>query len=346
MNGFAGLRIAMTSLHLPGSSKIGVGYQVHHLANELVGRGHTVTVFSADPPGDGACYTACQVDPGRSLRTFRFAWRLRDIDFAEFDILHAHGDDCFLGLTRRPPHVRTVHGSCFAEAHRIHGLENRARMTLLGVGELASMTIANRIVAVSRTTTRTYPWIRQVIPCGVDVNRFGAASGMSREPDPTILFVGTYGFRKRGRLLMEAFAHTVRPALPQARLWMVCDDAPQAPGVEVLGRISDAELVERYQRSWLFCLPSSYEGFGVPYIEALASGCPVVATPNAGALEVLEGGRWGSLVDDDRVGDAIVALLADDARRAEMAARGRERAKQFDWPEVADAYERIYASLI
>ena len=47
----------------------------------------------------------------------------------------------------------------------------------------------------------------------------------------------------------------------------------------MLGQVSDAELVDLYRSSWLFCLPSSYEGFGIPYAEAMANGCPVVATP-------------------------------------------------------------------
>ena len=54
-------------------------------------------------------------------------------------------------------------------------------------------------------------------------------------------------------------------------------------------------LIELYQQAWLFCLPSSYEGFGVPYIEAMSCGTPVVATPNAGAREVLEEMAGGTL---------------------------------------------------
>lgn len=49
-------------------------------------------------------------------------------------------------------------------------------------------------------------------------------------------------------------------------------------GVRVLGKVSLERLTEFYRRAWLFCLPSSYEGFGVPYIEAMASGTAVVAT--------------------------------------------------------------------
>jgi phosphatidylinositol alpha-mannosyltransferase len=342
----APLRIAITSLYLPGSSKIGVGFQVHHLANELVRRGHAVTVFSPDRAGEAARYDVHHVDPGSSIRSFRFAWRLRDVDLSGFDIVHAHGDDCFLAGRSRPPHVRTVHGSCFSEARRIPGVKEKTRMLLLGAGELVSMAIADRTVAVSAATTRAYPWIRQVIPCGVDAAKFGAEHPGGREPVPTILFVGTYENRKRGRLLAEAFARRVRPRLPDAQLWMVCSDAPEAPGIDVLGRVSDDELVDRYQRAWVFCLPSSYEGFGVPYIEALAAGCPVVATPNPGANEVLGDGEYGRVVEPGLLGDALLDLLEDSTTRTRLSARGRARAEQYDWRNIADAYERIYRSLL
>jgi glycosyltransferase involved in cell wall biosynthesis len=340
------MRIALASLYLPGSSKIGVGYQVHQLANKLVDRGHSVTVFSPDSAGDGARYQLRHVDPGDSLRTFRFAWRLRGVDFGQFDVFHGHGDDCFLIGRRRPPHLRTVHGSCFSEARRVPETKEKIRMVLLGAEELLSMAVADRCVAVSEATTRLYPWIDTVVPCGVDTNRFGVDPRRTREEVPTILFVGTYRNRKRGKLLAEVFTRTVRKALPDARLWMVCDDAPGGQGIDVLGRLSDDDLAERYQRAWVFCLPSSYEGFGVPYIEAMAAGCPVVSTPNPGATEVLAGGKFGRIVDVDRLGGELVELLRDDHSRAEMAWRGHERAQRYDWAEVVAAYENIYESLL
>ncbi len=80
---------------------------------------------------------------------------------------------------------------------------------------------------------------------------------------------------------------------------MVTQDAPpELPeGVTVLGRLSDDELADEYGRAWVFCLPSSYEGFGIPYAEAMTAGLPVVATPNVGARYVTDEGAVGSLVE-------------------------------------------------
>src|SRR5690606_10536824 len=96
-----------------------------------------------------------------------------------------------------------------------------------------------------------------------------------------------------------------------------------------------------------FCLPSAYEGFGVPYLEALACGLPVVATPNLGAREVLQDGALGVLARPDRLGAELVALLQDPARREQLAAEGRGVAvDRYAWPVVIAQYEQLYESLL
>src|ERR1700710_257910 len=130
------LRIAMISYYLPSGSKIGVGYQVHELATALTLRGHQVDVFSDCPPVDGANYGHRYIKMTGSLRTFRFAWRLRREDFSSYDVLHAHGDDYWLWRRRVARHIRTVHGSCFEEALHIPGFIEKLRMVMLGFSEV------------------------------------------------------------------------------------------------------------------------------------------------------------------------------------------------------------------
>ncbi|MGH1561893.1 glycosyltransferase family 4 protein [Mumia sp. DW29H23] len=341
--GEAPLRIAMISYYLPSGSKIGVGYQVHEIANELVRRGHHVDVFSECPPVDGALYGHQHVAISGALRTFRFATRLRRTDFRGYDVLHAHGDDYWLWRRRVRRHVRTIHGSCFEEALRIRGLKERTRMVLLGLSEVLASLVADVPVVVSPRTRRWTPWVREVVPNGVDATRF-RPSDADRAVDPTILFVGTWGGRKRGQALAEAFVADVLPRVPQARLLMVCRDAPHdpGPGIEVLGEVSDADLIAAYQRAWIFCLPSDYEGFGIPYAEAMACGLPVVATPNIGATYVTDGGRAGVLSPLPAIGGALADLLQDEGARRDWAKRGLERASEFTLASVVDRYEALY----
>jgi phosphatidylinositol alpha-mannosyltransferase len=333
----------MVSLYLPSGSKIGSGYQAHVIGNAVADRGHEVDMYSPCPAPSEARYRVVQVDSGSCIRTFRFAFRLRSVDFRGYDVLHAHGDDYLLFGRQRPIHVRTMHGSCFAEAIHIRGVKERTRMLLLGFSEVLSALAADRTVAVSDATRRWYPWIHRVIPNGVDLGRFQLGSDKSTHP--SILFVGTLGGRKRGHLLVGAFAKHVQPLFPEAELWMVSEHGPTQRGVKVFGRISESELISLYQRAWLFCLPSSYEGFGVPYVEAMACGTPVVSTPNPGAVEVLDSGNYGVITDPRDLGSTLVRVLRDSDTRSRLCGRGIERSKRYALDSVADEYVELYASL-
>ncbi|RZS63471.1 glycosyltransferase involved in cell wall biosynthesis [Agromyces ramosus] len=334
----------MISYYLPSESKIGVGYQVHALANELVRRGHTVDVFSPCAPVDGALYGHVHLPMSGPLRTFRFAFVMRRQDLSSYDVLHAHGEDYWMWRRRVPMHVRTLHGSCFEEALHVKGVKETARMLLLGLTEVLASLVADRTVLISPGTRRWTPWVRSIIPNGVDPAIFGRASPKAERP--TVLFVGTWGGRKRGAALAEAFARDVTPRLPDAELRMVTQDAPASlpSGVTALGRLSDAELADEYSRSWVFCLPSTYEGFGIPYAEAMTAGVPVVATPNLGARYVTEEGSAGVLTGMQDLGHVLADLLSDPDRRERVARRSRERARSFELGAVVSAYEQVYRS--
>ena len=338
------VKIATNSFYLPSDSKIGVGYVAHYLANALVSRGNDVTMLSPAPPCEDALYEHRQINAGPKFRLKGFAGALRRLDFSGFDVLHSHGEDHRIHRNVVPCHVRTIHGCCLEEAWHIHGAAAKIRMIYIAFMEIIASLRADASVAVSLNTTRFYPWIRRVIPNGVDLDLF--RPGMDREREPTVLFVGTYENRKRGRLLMDTFLKEIKPALPDTKLWMVCSDAPEADGVTVFGRISSEQLAALYRRAWVFCLPSSYEGFGVPYIEALASGTPVVATPNPGACEVLENGRLGLIVKPEELGRALISLLRDEKQRKQLSSDGLERARDYGWDLIAAQYERLYREVL
>ncbi len=336
------MNIALTSFYLPSIDKIGVGYQAHYMARAFVRRGHRVVMFSPAPRCVDADYEHRQIEVGHRFRLHRFAWAMRTQDMRAFDVLHAHGEDHFIWSGRVPCHVRTVHGSCLQEALKIPRFKSKLRMLFIAGTETLACAVADRVVAVSVNTTASYPWINRVIPNGVDLSIFHPGE---KESYPALLFVGTYHNRKRGKWLMEVFEKEIRPRVSGARLWMVCD-APSAESVVSLGRLSTPELAARYRGAWAFCLPSTYEGFGVPYIEAMASGTAVVTTPNPGSREVLQNGKWGTLASDSDLGDAIVRVLTDEAERKRLEGLGLRRAARFGWDTVAAEYEALYREVL
>jgi glycosyltransferase involved in cell wall biosynthesis len=107
--------------------------------------------------------------------------------------------------------------------------------------------------------------------------------------------------------------------------------------------VSDGALRALYERAVGLAFPSSYEGFGLPPVEAMASGCPVVVS-TAGALPEVCGDAalYCETGDATTLAGHLARLASDDALRAEMVARGRRRAAEFTWRRHA---ERVVETL-
>jgi len=328
----------MVSYYLPPLDRIGAGYMQHYLANAYVRAGNSVTMFSpVTDKSEDALYDLVTIPIQGRNRFFRFAWKLRRQAFTDFDMLHTGSEAFFLFGQKRPYHITTYHGSCLAEAIHSRRLQDRIRMLVMALAETGQCLLSDRNVCVSHNTRRYIPLAREVIWNGVDQTCF--QPGLPKSTAPSILFVGELDSRKRGRALLEAFEREVRQFVPNAELWIVRDTtAIESPGVLSFGRVSLAKLIELYQTAWVFCLPSSYEGFGVPYIEAMSSGTPVVATPNAGACEVLEEGKFGRIVPLPELGKVLIEVLENSNERKRLTELGLRRAKDFDWPTIVERY--------
>ncbi len=143
-------------------------------------------------------------------------------------------------------------------------------------------------------------------------------------------------------MLLDLFHREIRPQVPNAEFWAVCENPVEGEGVRWFGRVPFETLTDLFRRAWVFCLPSSYEGFGVPYIEAMASGTPVVASPNDGAREVTQEGKSGLLASDEKLGETLVRVLKDSELRQQLRDSGLQRAQDFSWERVCEQYEALY----
>ena len=173
-----------------------------------------------------------------------------------------------------------------------------------------------------------------------------------------ILSVNLWQPHKNLARLIGAFSH-LRAAMPELELHLA--GRPQAnyrdqpelaalltrPGIRVLGYLSEEDLGAAYANADVVCYPSLEEGFGLPILEAMASGAPVV-TSNASCLPEIAGGA-AILVDphsEQSIADGIKQALEEqgDARLRRIL-KGKDVASRFSWTESAGHYIRLYKSL-
>ena len=340
------MRIAMYHCDLPrlGRKPGGVAVHVHRLSEALVRRGHDVTVmtFSEAPE---AAYDVVRLRPhlGESssvVREYLVPWLFNLRSFAGFDVVHFHGDDWFY-FRRTLPTVRTFHGSALREAQHAASWRRRIDKRVIFPLEMLASRLATGSYAVGPDEETIYHALG-LLPIGVDA----VSEPEQRSFNPTILFIGTWRGRKRGELLYDVFRREVLPQVPEAELWMVADECPATAGVRWISTPTDAQLSAMLSSAWLFCLPSTYEGLGIPYLEAMAHGTPVVATPNAGSNALLDHGSFGMLTTDEQLGEALVRLLKDVTLRRSLAASGRRRAGDYSWDRCCVRHEEAYTRAI
>ncbi len=203
----------------------------------------------------------------------------------------------------------------------------------------------------------------RIVPYGVDGRFHPLPDGQVRPylrerfglSDPYVLYVGALTIRKNVERALEAFAAIVRH-LPSLRFVLVGPRAWKQTPVEAIvrrleiadkviatGPLGDADLPAIYSGAALFLFPSLYEGFGLPPLEAMACGTPVVCSNTSSLPEVV--GDAAIMVDPydvEGLAEAMALVLADTDLQAELRTKGLERAGQFTWERTARETVAVY----
>lgn len=286
----------------------------------------------------------------------------------EFDLFH--------GLDARLP--RGVSGKMIATLHDV-GAVKREEIAKAGFRDkklaayrdLAER--ADRIVCVSAATrdafVEVFPTplskfavVHHGIPASIH-RPDDAARAQTRArlelPDRFVFFVGLLSARKNLTILIEAFD---RVAAKDRSLWLILAGA-RAHGYEHVERaiarcaakdriwepgfVSDADLCSLYAESQAFVFPGLEEGFGIPMLEAMTCGTPVIAADRPVSREVA--GDAAVFVETTQVESlsyAIERLVGDQALRTTLIERGEEHAKQFTWDAAASRTLEVYDELL
>jgi glycosyltransferase involved in cell wall biosynthesis len=277
-------------------------------------------------------------------------WRV-DILFSPFQSLPVVGDF---------KKAMTVHG---AERYTVPGvLDWKNHMKWLFMENFV-LRCADAVISVSHTMTRDFCTATKYPEDRVYTTYLGVDDDFSRIvdpalleevrrryalPDPFVLFVGHLFPNKNLGNLLRAF-QLISMKIPHrlvivgGRRWKYQDDLAlieslgTADRVQILGFVPRADLVLLYNAACCFVFPSFYESFGLAQLEAMACGCPVVAS-RTGALPEVAGdcAMFCDPHDPKSIGEAIVKLVRDEQLRQAYVEKGLARAKAFTWKRCAE----------
>lgn len=233
-----------------------------------------------------------------------------------------------------------------------------------------ALRVADRVIAISQSTRRDLLHYLNVEPERVSVTPLAADERFQPQPDSTVQQVRqTYGLPHRYLLylginkpsknlvgLVEAFTRassrlTDYPHLVIAGAWdkrypearQVAQSSPVAERIHFIGPLPDVDLPALYASADWFVSSSLYEGFGLPLLEALACGTPVVCSNTSSLPEVVnEAALLFEPSNIDSIATALERAMTDAPLRATMRKRGLARAAQFSWARTAAATIKVY----
>jgi glycosyltransferase involved in cell wall biosynthesis len=305
------------------------------------------------------------VDRRVPVRALNFAWQrlewppVEALTGGRYDV--AHSPHPLLLPTRSAARVITVH-----DLHFMTHPERTSREIRRDYPPLASdhARRADRIIVSSKFAAGELQRLLNVPPDKIAVCPAGAPAWASQvqggDPKGYLLFVGTLGARKNVGGLLDSYGQLLArrtgvPRLvvagaagPDAGPWLQRMQAPPFAGhVDYLGYVTADRRAELFRGASFFLMPSFEEGFGLPALEALAAGVPVIASHRGSIPEVV--GVAGILIDPadpSSLSAALESAVADAPLWQDLRQRGLARASQFTWEQTARDVRRAYEAAI
>lgn len=353
--------------------RTGVGEFVHELAKALCARtgvNDSVTLFSSSWKDRPASSLAAEMpgvriaDSRIPVRALVWAWNRLEwppVEWLASDHDVVHSQSPMLIPATSAAQVVTIHDLDFlrhpdqmaAEIRRDYPRLARSHASRADAIIVSSHYAAGEItreLGVSRSRVHVCP------PGRPDWSAAVAARQAARR-GTNILFLGTLNLRKNVGTLLEAYARlraqvpTAPPLIlaghttPASARWEArAKEAPLAGHVEITGYVDLARRIDLYANARMLVLPSYEEGFGLPVLEAMACGVPVIVS-SRGSLPEVAGGAAEPIDPDDADGLAArMRLLLDDAHADAAAQRGLLQASQYSWAACAVAARQAYGS--
>jgi glycosyltransferase involved in cell wall biosynthesis len=344
----AGLRIALDATYSLGRDLSGVGVYSHEILHGLARAHPEATYLFCYRPHRFLRSFADPLPPNASRRL------LRENRAPSADLFH--GLNQRLGSARHRRAVSTFH-DLFMISGDYSTPDFRERFTAQA---RAAAERSDLIIAVSAFTAGQLEQLLHVEPSRIRVIHHGVrpvpqgAQPAAREP--MILSVGAIQRRKNTARLVEAFEQRD----PEWKLVLAgssgfdahealqrIERSPRKQDIQVLGYVPDSQLEELYRRAAIFAFPSLDEGFGMPVLDAMARGVPVL-TSNVSAMPEVAGGAalLVNPIDTSSIAEGLRRLTGDTTLREQLTRAGLARAQEFNWEKSVEATWRVYGELL
>jgi glycosyltransferase involved in cell wall biosynthesis len=354
-------------------ARTGVGEYIHQVVKGLAEADprDDITLFSSSWKDRPAAGLAAElpgvriVDQRVPVRTLNLAWHrlgwppVEAMTGGAFDV--AHSPHPLLLPSRTAAQVITVHDLHFMTHPERTSHEIRRDYPALAAAHAFR---ADRIIVSSKFAAGELQRVFELPSEMIAVCPAGAPAWASRvqggDPKGYFLFLGTLDARKNVAGLLDGYGRLLarRPdaprlivaglAGPDAGPWLQqMQAAPFAGHVDYLGYVSEARRAELLRGASYLLMPSLEEGFGMPALEAMAAGVPVIASHRGSIPEVV--GDAGVLIDPadpSSLSAAIESAMADAPRWQDLRRRGLARASQFTWTQTARDVRRAYEAAI
>lgn len=284
---------------------------------------------------------------------------------AKADVLHFPADTGAV-INAKTPIVGTIHG--LATLH-MSNVRNSAADALwkLRVRRLAN--VSDQIITVSESSADDIAFFEPqaqdrivVIHHGIDHEKFNTKLGMDFEhlrselslPDQYFLYLGNLDPRKNIIELAAAASLTYKvtgiplvvcgsPAWDSGEILRALTNSD---GVLYLGRAREEHLVPLMQNALAFCFPSSYEGFGFPVLEAMATGTPVICSDRGSLAEVvLDSAYVIRDIDHKAISEAMIDVANSPSMRNDLSVKGLANVQRFHWPDSARKHADVFRSV-
>ena len=275
-----------------------------------------------------------------------------------YDVLHFPYDSCV--AWKRGKFISTIHDVkplLFPELRAGANLNRRIEQWLVGdrwktIDHVITISDHSRQDLLHHVPLRTDQVT--VTPLGLDAERFRPADHR-REGRPYVLCVAGSDPTKNVGCLIEAFAklsETLRGRFDLLLAGDVCRRGDIRAAIErlgigaqtrLVGMVSDEQLIDYYQQATVFVFPSLYEGFGLPVLEAMGCGCPVICSTLSSLPEIA--GEAALLIDphdSSHLAATLARVLESPALQVDLRSRGLARAGQFSWDRTAAETVAVY----